>query len=58
MTYSQRAVQLNVVTTNLSFESHLADGNVTITSGSEGKTIGDTSAEALLIKDISVVSSL
>jgi hypothetical protein len=54
----ESAIQLEVVTTNLTLESHLADDNVTITALTESKALRDASTKPLFVKIISDILSL
>jgi hypothetical protein len=54
----ESAIQLEVMTTNLTLESHLADDNVTITALTESKALRDASTKSLFVKIISGILSL
>jgi len=54
-TYLKRAVQVNVVTTDRTSETHLADDNVTITSSTDSEARRKAGTETLLIKSISAI---
>ncbi len=54
----ESAIQLEVATTNLTLESHLADDNVTITALTESKALRDASTKSLFVKITSGILSL